>query len=237
MQLQSQEITFRIEERNGIMRRIYIDAPELETVVHGYGWVQRKSMSGALKLASHFLGSISFIRRFYEIAKAKDGVFEAIMKARKGDNVSLDSLSEAAGDWLGRRGFKTIEDINELVTIGGGSLGQPLHTLYCVPRFLCSNIPQNQPLATWKRPNITFGDGPLFSKRMQLAIANLWYRKIGQEQEKLRIQIQRRHTSTPALVGEKLTQEILDDMALRTVTKEENEKELGDLSSDTGMDM
>lgn len=54
MQLQSQEITFRTEELNGIMQRIYIDAPELETVVHGYGWVQRKSMSGALKLASHF---------------------------------------------------------------------------------------------------------------------------------------------------------------------------------------
>lgn len=42
MQLQSQEITFCTEERNGIMRRIYIDAPELETVVHGYGWVQRR---------------------------------------------------------------------------------------------------------------------------------------------------------------------------------------------------
>lgn len=147
------------------MRRIYIDAPELETVVHGYGWVQRKSMSGALKLASLFLGSMSFVHRFYEIAKAKDGVFEAMMKARKGENVSLDSLSEAARDWLGRRGFKTTEDINEPVTIGGGSLGQPLHTLYCVLRFVCSRIPQNQPLATWKRPNITFGEGPLFSKR------------------------------------------------------------------------
>lgn len=180
---------------------------------------------------------MGFVHRFYEIAKAKDGVFEAITKARKGENVSLDSLSEAARDWLGRRGFKTTEDMNELVTIGGGSLGQSLHILYCVLRFVCSKIPQNQPLATWKRPNITFGDGPLFSKRMQLAIANLWYRKIGQEQEKLRIQIQRRRTFTPALVGEKLTQEILDDMALRTVTKEENEKEMGDLSSDTGMDM
>ncbi|KAF6241697.1 hypothetical protein HO173_000408 [Letharia columbiana] len=205
MQLQSQEITFRTEELNGIMRRIYMNALELETVVQGYGWVQRKSMSGALKLASLFLGSMSFIHRFYGIAKAKDGVFEAIMKARKGEFFSLDSLSEAARDWLGRRGFKTTEDINDLVTIGGGTLGQPLHTLYCVLRFVCSRIPQNQPLATWKRPNITFGDGPLFSKRMQVAIANLWYRKIGQEQEKLRIQIQRRRTFTPALVGAKPT--------------------------------
>lgn len=52
MQLRSQEINFRIEERNGIMRRIYIDAPELETVVHGYGWVQRQRMSSVLTVSS-----------------------------------------------------------------------------------------------------------------------------------------------------------------------------------------
>lgn len=72
---------------------------------------------------------------------------------------------------------------------------------------------------------------------MQLAIANLWYRKIEEQQEKLCIQIERHHTSTLALLGEKLIQEILDDVALRTVTKEENEKEMGDLSSDTEMNM
>lgn len=91
---------------------------------------------------------MSFIHRFFEIVKAKDGVFEAIMKARKGENVSLDSLSDATKDWLGRRGFKPTEDINELVTIGGGPLGQSLHILYCVLRFVCSKIPQDQPLAS-----------------------------------------------------------------------------------------
>ena len=194
-------------------------------------------MSGALKLASLFLGFMNFIHRFYGILKAKDGVFEAIMKARKGEIVLLDSLSEATRYWLGRRGFKTTEDINELVTIGGGSLGQPLHNLYCVLRFVCSKIPLNQPLASWKRPNITFGDGRIFSKRAQVAIVNCWYQKIEEQQEGLRIHIQRRHTSTPALVREKLIQGILDDIALHTLTKEENEKEMGHLSSDTEIDV
>ena len=100
MQLQSQGIAFRIEERNGIVRRIYIEAPQLATVIHGYGWVQRQSMSDALKLASLFLSSINFTPRFYEIVKVQQGVFEAIMKARKGENVSLNSSSEVTRDWL-----------------------------------------------------------------------------------------------------------------------------------------
>ena len=133
------------------------------------------------------------------------------MKARKGEIVLLDSLSEATRYWLGRRGFKTTEDINELVTIGGGSLGQPLHNLYCVLRFVCSKIPLNQP--------------QFFQSACK------WLLRIRG------IQIQRRHTSTPALVRGKLIQEILDDIALHTLTKEENEKEMGDLSSDTEIDM
>ena len=159
------------------------------------------------------------------------------MKASKGETVSLESLSEATRDWLRRRGFKTIEDIIELVTIGGGTLGQSLHILYCVLRLLCSKIPLNQPRASWKRPNTTFGDGRLCSKRMQVAIANLWYQEIEELRQELRMQIQRRHTSTPALIGKNLIQEILDVMALRTVTKEGKEEGMEDLSSDTEMDM
>ncbi len=56
-----------------------------------------------------------------------------------------------------------------------------------------------------------------------------------EQREEVRIQIQNIHTSTPALVGEKPIKEIWDDMALRTVTRKENEKETGDLSSDTKM--
>ncbi|KAL9633556.1 MAG: hypothetical protein Q9164_004634 [Protoblastenia rupestris] len=58
-----------------------------------------------------------------------------------------------------------------------------------------------------------------------------------EEQEELRMKIQHRHTSTPALVGKQLKQEILDGMTLRTVTGEEKEKEMADPFSDTEMDI
>lgn len=123
MQLRSQEIAFRI-------RRIYIDAPDLKPIVYGCGWVQRRRMSGVLKLVSLPLGSMSPNHRCYEITKAEDGGWEAIMKARKSKNVLFESLGKNAKNWLDGRGFKNAEDINELVTIVYGFLGKLMHILY-----------------------------------------------------------------------------------------------------------
>ncbi len=105
----------------------------------------------------------------------KDRLFEVIKKARDGYDVGLDSLDDAMKDWLGRRGFETRDEIEELIVVSRGNLGEALHVLYCVLSVTITRIPRYQDSADWKEPVISWNNIGRYSKEQSEAVANLYY--------------------------------------------------------------
>jgi len=175
IQLGSQRIRFRVQVLDGLIQGIVIDTPDIEDIAYGYMWREKKSMSGVLKFAILTLGLRNLHYRFYEMTTVNDRVFEVIKKAKDGCDVGLDSLDDAVRDWLGRRGFETREEIEELIEVSRGNLGEVLHILYSVLSVIITRIPRYQDSADWKEPVISWNNIGRYSKEQSEAVANLYY--------------------------------------------------------------
>ena len=83
------------------------------------------------KAVSMLLGDTFLRYRFFEGSRIKNEIFKLGARERAGESIDAESLGEPVREWLSDRGFRTREDLNELVEIGG-DLGRSLHILLVV---------------------------------------------------------------------------------------------------------
>jgi len=222
LKFQGQEISLHLDIRDRKIRRIYLDTPKLLDVAFGHGWEKRRNMSSVLKISSLFLKLKNFHYRFYERAYAKDGMFDALGRAKRGEKITPDSLNDALIDWLACRGFETAEDFRELAEIGDGSLGVSVHILFQVLGRIAKVCRKDQAPEDWKQLGIVFNESPQYSKSVKEKMANLWSKKMKEKQLSL--------LQVSIGGGQETVQEILDDMAMRTTPQEEDIQDVGESS-------
>ena len=223
VQLQDEIITIRLERQmdDQKIRRIYIDAPELYTVLYGCSFVRKKRMSAVLKLVSILRDSKLANHQFYKISSVKTEIFGIIVRKKNGDTIPFNSYSEDVADWFRRRGFESPDDMRALERASKGCLGAALQTMYVALSKL--KIPEIKSSVDFRKPKINWDDSEIASKDTKEAIANLLYNKIEARHKKL-LSLSNTEAGFKAAEIEKgEIKENLDDMRLGQITDEHTE--------------
>ena len=97
-------------------------------------------MSGIFRAASMLLGDTSLRYRLFEGSRIKNEIFKSGARERAGESIDVESLGKPVREWLSDWGFRTREDLSELVDIGGG-LGRSLHILLVVLGRILARVP------------------------------------------------------------------------------------------------